>query len=60
MNNELAVTGSELPVLQTKETYKYLAEVSINSTQVVKAKISYVRRKRLWKVTTAKITSMMS
>lgn len=32
MNNELAVTGSELPVLQTKETYKYLAEVSINST----------------------------
>lgn len=47
MNNELAVTGSELPVLQTKETYKYLAEVSINSTQVVKTKISYVRRKRL-------------
>ncbi|MCA1343805.1 hypothetical protein [Lactiplantibacillus pentosus] len=30
MNNELAVTGSELPVLQTKGTYKYLAEITGN------------------------------
>ena len=30
MNNELAVTGSELPVLQTKETYKYLKEITGN------------------------------
>ena len=28
MNNELAVTGSELPVLQTKGTYKYLKEIT--------------------------------
>ena len=30
MNNELAVTGSELPVLETKGAYKYLAEISDN------------------------------
>ena len=30
MNNELAVTGSESPVLQTKGTYKYLAEITGN------------------------------
>ncbi|KZE02746.1 hypothetical protein [Lactiplantibacillus plantarum] len=30
MNNELAVLASELPVLQTKEPYKYLKEVTGN------------------------------
>ncbi|QOP54179.1 hypothetical protein HCC75_12480 (plasmid) [Levilactobacillus brevis] len=30
MNNELAVTGSELPVLQAKGTYKYLKEITGN------------------------------
>ncbi|MCT3261040.1 hypothetical protein [Lactiplantibacillus plantarum] len=30
MNNELAVTGSELPILQTKGTYKYLKEITGN------------------------------
>ncbi|VDG24640.1 hypothetical protein [Lactiplantibacillus mudanjiangensis] len=30
MNNELAVTGSELPVLQTKGIYKYLKEITGN------------------------------
>ncbi|VDG18626.1 hypothetical protein MUDAN_BIHEEGNE_03456 [Lactiplantibacillus mudanjiangensis] len=30
MNNKLAVLASELPVLQTKETYKYLKEITGN------------------------------
>ena len=30
MDNELTVIGSELPVLQTKGTYKYLKEITGN------------------------------
>ena len=30
MDNELAVIGSELPVLQAKGTYKYLKEITGN------------------------------
>lgn len=30
MNNELAILASELPVLQTKGTYKYLKEITGN------------------------------
>ena len=32
MDNELAVIGSELPVLQTKGTYKYLKEITGNGS----------------------------
>ena len=32
MDNELAVIGSELPVLQTKGAYKYLKEITGNGS----------------------------
>ena len=32
MDNELTVIGSELPVLQTKGTYKYLKEITGNGS----------------------------
>ena len=42
MDNELAVIGSELPVLQAKEPYKYLKEITGNGAyyQVAWQKLS--------------------